>query len=51
MYIGCISYVIQGNRTRFTTRQGEGNCLPSPTLTFTLTPVMPMDKEIQTGGG
>ena len=27
-------------------KQGEGNCLPSLTITFTLTPVMPMNKEI-----
>ena len=31
-------------------RQGEGNSLPSLTITFTLTPVMPMDKEIQAEG-
>ena len=47
MYTGCISYVMRGSRTTLTMRQGEGNSLPSLTITFTLTPVMPMDKEIQ----
>ena len=28
-------------------KQDEGRYLPSLTITFTLTPVMPMDKEIQ----
>ena len=48
--MGCTSYVIQGSRTTFRMKQGEGNCLPSLTITFTLTPVMPMDKEIQAEG-
>ena len=46
MYTGCISYVMRGSRTTLTMRQGEGNSLPSLTFTFTLTPFMPMDKEI-----
>lgn len=50
MYTGCISYVMRGSRTELTMRQGEGNSLPSLTITFTLTPVMPMDKEIQAEG-
>lgn len=40
MYIGCISYVIQGIRTRHRVRV-------ILTLTFTLTPAMPMNKEMQ----
>ena len=32
-------------------KQGEGNCLPSLTITFTLTPVMPMNKGMQEVGG
>lgn len=31
-------------------KQGEGNCLPSLTITFTLTPVMPMNKGIEPMG-